>query len=58
MAGYENEKKSKAWRKINEIINAGDMFVLIKEELHAMEIYLEAGKEVHRKRKGCRRQQD
>ena len=44
MAGYENEKKSKAWRKINEIINAGDMFVLIKEELHAMEIYLEAGK--------------
>ena len=51
MAGYENEKKSKAWRKINEIITAGDMFVLIKEELHAMEIYLEAGKRCIEKEK-------
>ena len=41
---YKNEKESKAWRKINEIINAGDMFVMIKEEKRAVETYLQAGR--------------
>lgn len=41
---YKNEKESKAWHKINEIIKAGDMFVMTKEEKRAVETYLEVGR--------------
>lgn len=42
LKSYEAEDKTKAWKKINEIKKAGDLFRNLRETKKAMEIYINA----------------